>query len=207
MALISYFTCNEGSGNILHDTYGTNNLTRSAGDIGWGATAHGSNTYSFHPETGYPQEQAFGWGTTTGGPFSLCAWVNKTSNSMGPLIALNDSGGHFLRVNGDYIDQPGNQLVPSAGNWFHLGFVLNGTTYQYYVDGVVGDTGANGGWGAYTTIQLGAYNSGYIFPAYVNDIYFFNEALSQADVVKCMNNTYLTPPEPTYKKGILFKRA
>lgn len=208
MALISYFTCNESSGSILHDTYGSNNLTRSAGDIGWHSPGHGSNSYSFAPLSGYPESQPFAWNTTDGGPFSVACWVYMISTSMGPLFRAQGNGHdyHYIRVNEVHYDQPGWQPF-STGAWFHLALTVNATTYQYYINGTPDTSGAISGWADYTYITLGSYGSGFDFPAYINDIYFFNETLSSADVVKCMNNTYLSPPEPTYKKGILFRRA
>jgi hypothetical protein len=205
MALISYFTCNESSGDTLHDTHGTNNLVNIYGDIGWHSPGHGSNSYAFDPLNGYPEAQAFTWGTTDGGPFSVACWVYMTATTMGPLFRAqgNDHDYHYIRVNDSYYDQPGHQSF-STGEWFHLSLVVSPTTYQYYINGSSATSGSISGWADYTTITLGAYSSGFVFPAYINDIYFFNEVLSQADVVKCMNNTYL---DPTYKKGMLFKNT
>lgn len=193
MSLVAYFPADEGSGNILHDTINGHNLTRSGGDLGWVA-GHGDHTYAFSVITSglpsFPETQAFEWGgATNGGPFSFAAWVYRTSGAMGPILAVEQGGGHWLRNGSTYLDLPGEQPV-DMNTWFHLAFVVTETTYTYYINGVAATSGAQDGWTHFLTIQFGAFSDAYMFPGYFNDIFFFDHALSQSEVTAIYNDTY-----------------
>lgn len=196
MALTAYFPCDEGSGNILHDTINGHNLTRSGGDLGWVA-GHGDHAYAFSVITSglpsFPETQAFTWGTSTeqlpAGSFSFAAWVYRTSGQMGPILAVENGGAHMLRNGSTYIDQPGNQPV-DMNVWFHLVYVETATTYTYYINGVEATSGVASGFGQYLTIQLGAFADAYMFPGYFNDIFFFDHALSQEEITLLATDSY-----------------
>jgi len=194
MALVAYFPADEGSGAILHDTANGHNLTRSGGDLGWVA-GHGDHTYAFSPITNslpsYPETQAFEWGgATNGGPFSFACWLNRRSTAMGPILAVEQGGVHYLRNGSTYIDLPSGADGLPMETWFHFAFVVTETTYTYYVNGVAIYSGAMSGFTHYLTIQLGAFSDAYMFPGYFNDLYFFDHALTDFEVDQVMNNAW-----------------
>jgi len=199
MALVTYFPCNEGTGTVLYDNYGTNNLTRLAGDIGWHSPGHGSNASSYDPLSGALENQAFAWGTVAGGPFSYAHWCYLISTATGAMLVGNGNAGgtnHWLRRNSTNIDLPGTQPI-AMNEWVHLALVIQNYTYQYYINGSPATSGnfSTQGWASMSNIIFGSYAvTSFIHPAYINDAYFFNHALTQDEVVQCMNNTYISTP-------------
>jgi hypothetical protein len=93
-----------------------------------------------------PNSAAF---ALNGGDFTFETWLNTTNGALCPILACWHNGGgwtFYLRNNKMYFYDPslaGEQAsttVLSNNTWYHLAWVLSGSTLRYFINGTLTDT-------------------------------------------------------------------
>ena len=221
-APVGYLPCDEGVGTIAHDTIGNHDAVLF-GASGWETGLVGTNALSFPGfPIGFPPgsyaEIPSGDVLDTTKSYTVAAWVKlKDLNGYQTFVSEdgNFQSAFFLQLRGDthqfsftvpysffILSQSG--FTPVVDRWYHLAGVYDATAQSasLYVNGVVANTvynvppvPANG----LTGIGRGWYNNNRVDfnHAAVDDIRFYNSALSAADVFKValIGNSSLTAPQ------------
>jgi hypothetical protein len=93
-----------------------------------------------------PNSAAF---ALNGGDFTFETWLNTTNGSLCPILACWHNGGgwtFYLRNNKMYFYDPSlageqaSSTVLSNNTWYHLAWVLSGSTLRYFINGTLTDT-------------------------------------------------------------------
>jgi alpha-L-arabinofuranosidase len=218
---VGYLPCDEGTGNVAHDVIGHHDATLF-GASGWEAGLVGPFALSFPGSpVGFPPgsyaEIPSGDVLDTTQSYTVAAWVKlKDLNGYQTFVSEdgNFESAFFLQLRGDshqfsftvpygffILCQSG--FTPVVNQWYHLAGVYDAIaqSVSLYVNGVVANTvynvppvPANG----LTGIGRGWFNNTRVDfnHAAVDDVRFYNSALSAADVFKValIGNPSLTPP-------------
>jgi hypothetical protein len=148
------------------------------------------------------------------GDITIAAWIKRSTTSIKhPILAKTDQSTFWdydfmvcdAGVSGDCTGH-GNQLafyadgltpfivfstvtLTDTANFHHVAFVRSGSTYTFYIDGVVSGTGSLPG--AFQTqnvpVMLGTDNN--LFHGILDDVYLYNHALSAGEIVALMGAT------------------
>jgi hypothetical protein len=193
--LLAYFPCNEGSGSTLTDTYNDNVLTGANGLV-W-ATGHGDNTYSLDPYTVQYRIANGSIANLTGlSAMSMCWWVYSPAAAIGAVIYFT-GGLHITKSDSNQNEINGfncHSSTMSLNAWHHVALVLNGSAWQWYIDGVADNSGTYSiTYPTANNAQFGGYDGDvYRYRGYINDFYLFNRVITADEVIACMNNTLLS---------------
>lgn len=204
--LVSAWLVNEGSGSVLHDLCGRNDLTLTNMDPGtdWVGSSRGraldldgSNDYA---QTTAPRGLPVGRA-----PRTVCMWVRLANTDPGGILFTYGntvSGGLFCfqiakSVGTQYLfsDNASNVLtitgaeIPSAAEWHHLAFAFDGdSTWYYYIDGRLAKTGTFGtaiNTAAPNVLRIGEFTavpSGFALPGRVGLTSLYARALGLAEI-------------------------
>jgi hypothetical protein len=134
--LVSYWSANGTADDSVSGYNGTlmNGATYATGNVNQAFSLDGISSYV----------QVSGQGAI-GGPRTLAAWVKPNISTGGlPVITAGTAGaGDFLVINGSrlFIDHWGTpayvcSLPVTSGVWNHIAVTFDGSTIQFYVNGV-----------------------------------------------------------------------
>jgi hypothetical protein len=139
-----------------------------------------------------------------GGAFTVAAWVNpaNTTNTLGIFgtrSPVDDSFDEKLlanHVHGDigngaswFSTSADAALVYQPGTWYHIAYVVTGTGYTIYVNGISVGSGTYAAgtpllFDANHDIQIGATGfPGELFNGLIDDVRVYDTALSQSEVL------------------------
>jgi hypothetical protein len=212
--LVAHWTFDEGSGTIAHDSAGSNNgtitgATWTSGVIGGALSFNGSGDYV---NVGNTVMHNLAKGTFTAWVFpvnlsSVCGGYN-----FAYVIGVNgDSGGELgFRVNGDgsgwcsvknnvtngYLAFPAGSIA--TGGWYHVAMTWDGTYWKVYINGVQKDskTFSQGTSSASNTALIGKGWDGCSWNGTIDDVRFYNRALSAEEVLLLFDDTKARNPNP-----------
>jgi hypothetical protein len=196
-SLVGYWTLDELSGNIAHDSSGNGNdgiLVNSpvwtAGKINDALSFNGINSYVNVPDS---------TSLNTGGQITLAAWINsRNPGSATPqeIIAKNDdihqqysirifAGKITFRFNGQ--SYSGNTVL-SANTWYRIVGTCDGTSMNIYVNGALDISqpvnhplGTDNG----LPVTIGAWSKPgkpFVFNGLIDDARIYNRALSLTEL-------------------------
>jgi hypothetical protein len=197
--LILWWTFDENTGAVAHDSSGKGNNGALNGSPTW-AAGRVTNAISFSGSSQYVASATQTAVLDGAGPFSVLCWIKASSpnaNSAGGTVfasstsysygfgtdptegwrfSFNGSSGAGLQVLTANVDD---------GNWHHIACEWDGTTQYIYVDGALNNyqvaaMGATYG-GAFTVAYPGRY-TGY-YSGTIDDVRWYSRALSAAEVV------------------------
>lgn len=190
-------------------TYTNNGSTPfAAAKINNGANFGTSNTTKYFKRT-----DSIGFTTNSSIVISVSAWVYfqtgfgnndatmifsvRSANSFHMIFNVRGNAGgatgkdmecYMLGVTGinNKIDHTFN-----TGQWYHLVWVINGSSYNFYVDGTSIGTGTmsypSGSAGSAES-DLGGNNIGSFMRGYIDELYVWNRALTSGDVTALYNS-------------------
>jgi hypothetical protein len=207
---LSEWPCNEGTGTTINDSNSINDLIDVA-DLNW-VTGHSDNSYAYDPYLNYVDAQSVT--INSDGGLSLAWWVKVPSglsrNGIGALFRFN---GGALYIHGSFVNTNrithginGGQTSTyiSLDEWNHIGLVLTGTTYQWYINGYADVSGSfSYDLTTLNNLQFGGFDAGAIYQGYVNTVYLWNTAITQSDIISAMELPEEIPPTPTNRNGIV----
>lgn len=187
----------------------TNNNTvgEASGKFGIGADFGSSNTNKYLSST-----NPLG---ISGGAITMSLWVKlntEISNSIQVIISQSSNttnvvfqliydynGGNrrlvFYRTRlGQYNDQVYYPVTLGTSDWHHIVFTYDGTNIIGYVDGIASSPVSASGTGTSQPIQgitIGSGQSGgYPTSAIIDDVAFFNRALTGTEITNLYNGNY-----------------
>jgi hypothetical protein len=197
---ISVWKCSEGTGQILYDTKGSNNLNAGA-SVDWVTGRGNGRTYAYDPYAHHCAFQNVSLSLTN--KISVCFWAkipwNTGRNAIGALFRFNGTGDEHLaaaytdgaqqykdfvswRWVGGY-----NSGAISHDEWNHFAVVIGDGSYQWYINGYTSTSGSGtASMADVTQMTLGYYIEGFLYPGYVNDLVIYNDTISQSDVSSAM---------------------
>jgi len=185
-----YFKCNEGTGDKLIDTMGVADLTGS-GTLDFTSTGH-DYTYCLGFDNEYIPLADFDCGVG----FSAAFWTRHAINSG--LGAIIDFGvADIVISNGVTFSWDTNWIIDVGYGWRHIATICNGSTQNWYLDGEPVVTAAFvKDFSTDTQISIGRFsgNASFAAPIKINDLYLWNSAVTQNDIIAAMNNTLLPIP-------------
>jgi hypothetical protein len=128
---------------------------------------------------------------TTGTTYSMSMWMKPDNDAAGFLFGAGNqnsikytTGG---RINFQYSSSPhySNNNLISIRNWNHVMVVVNSATATFYINGVADGTAASVptlGFG-----NIGGAGGQYSFSGSIDEVRFYNRALSQSEVTELYN--------------------
>ena len=177
--LVAYWTFDEMSGNIAHDSVGTNNGTLY-GDATW---TGGGLRFS---GTGYVNVPSSPSLNIIGDEITISAWFKPSSsdwavNGNDPIICkwMGSDNAYFLGYAPDIISrvvlgvQTGSVVraytpvpIDNVNQWYHIVGVYNGSEQVVYVNKVAGTSVANSGNIGLSSrpVRISGYPNGYASP-------------------------------------------
>ena len=138
--------------------------------------------------------------------FTIEAWVNLSdygNNGYETVYAFSD-GSYGLYITGGQLDlylsngdNMGVSVLP-LNQWHHIAVTYNGSTFTYYIDGVVDNTISLGGQSLFSgSVSIGADDFPDQYDGYMDEIRIWNTNLSQGTIQSWMNQ-YVTNAHPNY---------
>jgi len=214
--LVSYWSFDEGTGNVAHDTVGNhdgqfvgNPKWISPGKIGAGALEVDSSNYV-----------NCGTGVTANPDLTVAFWMNTPSQAFkrpmavsqddyydkpGWMIMLridNPPGGVWFRVHGSGGDWNGgdlaiNETVYEANTWVHMAFTFDSETREIkgYINGELKgtNTAAEGRSVANTEddLRFGNTRTGEVYDGMLDDVRIYNRPLTPEEIKQIMTGAFL----------------
>ena len=189
---ILYYSFENVSGSTVIDSgsggnNGTmvNSPTITTGKMGKAVSLNGSN-------------QSITVGTISLSTITISTWIYANSSSGNIIVEKAPVNSEWLLMfEGGYVVWRGSDTshdlrltAPSTGAWHHIAATFDGTTAIVYIDGVaVGSNSrpahTNGTGAIY--IGGGVDFSAYYFNGVVDEVYIFDRALSQAEIIGLYN--------------------
>ena len=201
--LVSYWTFDETSGSIAHDTVGTNNGNLS-GDATWTTgVLNGGLQFSGNGWVNVPDSPSL---NITGNEITISAWyrpstndieTNSNSQIVSKWLGSNSAYTLGYDVESNYIwfviNADNNVRAYSAvpvdniNEWYHLVGVYNGSEQIVYINAVPGSSFANTGniHVSSRSLRISGYPDDFSpLHGIVDDIRIYNRALSYEEVVQ-----------------------
>jgi hypothetical protein len=187
--LMSYWSGNDTAIDSVSGNNGTleNGATYGSGHIGQAFSLNGSGAYV----------QVSGTAAISGAR-SYCAWVYPQAGTTGmPVLAAGAVGAaDFLSVHGStlFVDHWGfpqytSSLAVTPGTWNHVAVTYNGSTVQFYVNGVAASpiTGSFYNYSV-STLEIGGNTiggstTGASFNGMIEEVEWYSRALSASEVL------------------------
>jgi hypothetical protein len=197
------------------DVAGTNNgalengVTFVPGEVGYAFSFNGANQF-----VSVPDSPAWDLGTND---FSMDLWANFSALNSTPALLAHDAGGGatykwILWVSGStlqlHVNSPTGpaqyigsaNFVPTLGQWYHIALTRSGSTFSFYVDGLLAST-------ATSTVSIpspevpltiGQAEGGFNFTGLLDDIRIYNRALgfSEIQAIHRAGTNGMCPPGP-----------
>lgn len=202
--LISYWKCDEASGNLL-DAAGSNTLTDHAstgtgsGIINTGRTFNGSTQYF-----DVASNASLDVGTSD---FSIQVWMNLTSFTGDPYIISKQASGApyngygmfaqdisfkigFETSDGTYQFDSSTTTV-SAGVWTHIIITRSGANLAFYLNGAAAGTSSSARSGSLDTtanFNIGSFAGSQTFNGNLDEIALWKRQLSSGEVTSLYNS-------------------
>ncbi len=197
---IANWTFDEGTGTTAHDVSGhghdgvISGATWIAGHSGTALLLNGTSQFVAVPaSTDFDKKK--------GGSFSITAWVNRVgtfSHDMVLAISYGTSAATYsLEAQSDtlmnYWDGVTHVATSTApfvvGEWHHMAVVIDtGILARAYFDGVqVGSGAADDTARTCTAVLIGSSNYGDFFPGALDNVRFYDRALTTAEIQADMN--------------------
>ncbi len=202
---ISYWKCDEGTGNIAHDSKGTNDgiingASWSTGVSGYALQFDGSDdwvsiseTFIFHKST--DATLAF-WMKRTDDAHRSIFWTrgnDSDTNRFNIYSGRLDFGGYGFGF--DYRAPNGSlhrifETPTSLNEWVHIAVTRLGNKYTLYVDGKFNKntTDTNPDLPDYEGTWFMGRRSGYMYKGFIDEVALFNKALSEAQIWQLYNS-------------------
>ncbi len=220
MGLISHWKLDETSGSSISDSSGLNNTGTFSGGVVRAAGRVGTGAITLNGSTGYIDIANSPSLNISGNQVSILAWINFQSTNASQVIVskpsssssnsspfasyalrLNYSGGSHtpafrLAIGGAVIDLASSTAL-TAGQWYLVGAVYNGSQMSLYINGTLSGTKAQtGSLNTYATaVRIGA-NGGMSedFKGTLDDIRIYNTAITAGEISALYQNNETTPP-------------
>lgn len=207
---LTYWQFDETSGTTAADAAGTpqngtyHNITLGAAsgfpNLGTCGTFNGSNS-----RVVVPFHSSFNLGS---GNFSVECWYKTTVSGRGDIYNFKGSGDFGIFANqagsgsiGGYHDGFLPGYFTTINEWHHVVYVRSGTTITLYVDGQVRATGSDSQqMSSNADIVIGANQTAIYFTGQIDEVAYYNTALSGARVLAHYNvgaQIVLNPPTVT----------
>ena len=191
--LVGYWSFDEGSGNVAHDSVGSNN-----GEIygaSWTSDSVSGNALSFDGDRDYvtvPHSPDLNFADADS--FTLSAWVKRDDipqgRSAGILTKRRGEGGYKLMLDADYtiafgfgISPVGYDLCSASSvdtNWHHIMAIWDGSSQYIYIDGKLENSAQydNANIGETTSsLEIGSFWFENCFYGAIDEIKIYNEAV------------------------------
>lgn len=202
--LVSYWTFDETSGSIAHDTVGTNNGNLS-GDATWTTgVLNGGLQFSGNGWVNVPDSPSL---NITGDEITISAWYKPSTNNWAingndPIVCkwLSLNSAYFL---GYGPDMPNYMVlgtmtsevvrayspipVDNVNQWYHIVGIYNGSEQVVYINTVAGSSVANTGNISISSkpLRISGYpNDDHPLYGTVDDIRIYDRALSYEEVLQ-----------------------
>ncbi len=223
--LVSHITFDEGSGSLAGDVTGNGHSGTLYGDPQW-VSGYNGGALSFDEADDYVLVSDFDY--TTSGSFTVSFWFNMSSNSgsnfkyvfsHGPVSTASSCNIYFYEESQS--NYPGlssnirdNTTEPSTisvvatnytdGTWHLYTLTVSLGNIRVYIDGVeqLHSTSGGGSFNPTTAINIGRREDANVDRYYgglIDDLRFFNRALSATDVNELLNQlaapTIITHPQ------------
>jgi len=203
--LIGWWSMREASGNSVQDVSGSGNNGTLNGSIVDGttwATGKNSNPALYFNGTNNYLSTVNSSFSYDAGSYSVSMWFkspNSPNSSDGKMIATNNNRSELQYFNGQL--RVCNGVVPCVAGgplindnaWHFAAVTGSGGVTRVYLDGgmnpifSLNNGGAINGGG---TVRIGSgFPSGYLFNGTLDDVRFYNRALSSAEILALYNNT------------------
>lgn len=218
--LVAYYPMDEDSGTIIRDATGNNHDGQIQGAFNWVQSMSGFGTALDFPDQNDSYVDTGTWNPSgPGGIISVAAWINwagstthvwqmivsqTTGQGMGNTIfqlGLNKINNFRLGVSGGNIPPECFDAIPPIGEWTHVAFSFDGNAATVYINGqVVGisykytvQTRDN----ANVRIGTSIVGPNLIFPfnGIIDEVYFWNGALTQQEIQQVMEGKYVSVPD------------
>ena len=198
-------TANDSSGNARHGTLVNNPVFSSDTHTGYGRSLHLNGTNYVTVDTGGSQAVFDGGNAMTlsawvkGSPENYGAYISKNGESNGWQMRYKDTNGTVWTTRGGasgHGDMEGNLTTNVYSGWHMLTMTYDGANKSIYVDGVL-DSKTQAATGAISPssdlLAFGAKLQGgsvaSTFSGLLDDICFYNRALSLGEVQAIYNST------------------
>lgn len=207
-SLVAWYTFDEGSGTIAHDSANIHNgtvygATWATGKIGGAMRFNGSNSYvsvSSNAELNIT------------GDITIAAWVNffkggdDSDMSQQAIVTKCINNGAYnnpydfrtsaqvvpelelIRANGYTHEQSSNFTYIPLNSWHHVAVVAQGAVVNFYVDGILTEMVWNEPHlisppvGNNYPMLIGARNDGLFFDGLIDDVRIYNRALTATEI-------------------------
>jgi hypothetical protein len=216
---------------LLDYTPNNNDLTDSGG-ITFNAADKQEGSHSADFEASSSQQASITDGSQTGLDLgsvgSFCFWVKPESTGANMVViskytAAGNQRSYFIRFetsakiglifsgNGTTTTQAIANTALSAGTWYHVAAVADGTDIRIYIDSVLDITPVAYTAGFFNTSAafiLGSIGSNY-YDGLLDEVGVFNRALSSTEVADIFNDGIQDPPsggQPTSLRGTTVPR-
>jgi hypothetical protein len=201
--LVSYWSADGDANDSVSGYNGTleNGATYAAGYVGQAFSLGGGSAYVQVSGTG-----------TIGGARTYCAWVYPHASTTGlPLLVAGAAGaGDFLTIRGStvFVDHWGSpsyvsSLAVTAESWNHIAVTYDGSTVQFYVNGVAASP-ISGSFFNYSvstlTIggnEIGGSTTGRSFNGLIEEVQWYSRALTASEVKSVYGGASVGTGAPT----------
>jgi len=196
--LVSWWPGNGNANDIKDGNNGTlvNGATFAAGFVGQAFSFNGSNYVEI------PDAPNLDFGSNS--PMSIDMWVFRTSSAsnmhfigkrsgcgtISYQMGLNTSGaGEGLFFGAGLGDEVATGQDLPLNTWTHVAGTFDGTTYRFYINGILAGAPTTGTLGPTITdpLRIGTSGSCAGFGGLIDEVQLFNRALSQSEILSIVN--------------------
>jgi len=187
--LAGYWSFNEATGTIAHDSSGnryngtiSNPAGWATGKIGSALQFNGSNTYVTTSYTVPAQSSA------TSLTWSVWVKLNSSGNSTPVVILGFRNVSQWMKLTPSSFEYSNGGLMSYSipkNQWVQITIVKNGTNFTYYANGAVVTTTTSSLTTSASTLYMGedpGFSSDGDFSGYLDEVHIWNRALSSTEV-------------------------
>ncbi len=139
------------------------------------------------------------WIKTNQSPLTYEQIVDKFDTERGYEVRLNASGileGRVGNGTSSLLTQSANSVID--GSWHHIALVYDGNTLSFYQDGVQSGTPTSGSNFLFPSTSILSIGNDNMIPSHpfsgaVDEVQFYANALTQAEVLRLVYSTYTSP--------------
>ncbi|MGA2751145.1 MAG: C10 family peptidase [Verrucomicrobiota bacterium] len=193
--LVSWWPADLNADDVAGTNNGTleNGTTFAPGEVGGAFSFNGVNQY-----VSVPNSPAWGFGTNA---FSIDLWANFSATGGSPAFLANDEGGGctykwIFWLNGSTLQLHVNtptcdasyigsaSFTPTLGQWYHIALTRDGSTFLFYIDGLLvsSDTNSVVIPSPDAPLTIGQAEGGFNFCGLLDDIRIYNRALAFSEI-------------------------